>query len=202
MKLICITGLDGSGKSTQVKRLSESLPNSRIVSVWDIIRRPEFQPWSIYKSPPDVEKYVMNLSPTSRSLFVFHSFNEAYESALKSDADYLIFDSYWYKYLAIEQAMGCSEDFSDFVKTQYKEPDLVIYLDLPNDQLIHRKPKISYYESGNKDKIDYPNFLRIQKKAKVLIEGFLPTKTVWIDAQMSIDEIGDVISEIIKNSTT
>lgn len=189
MKLICITGLDGSGKSTQVKLLADKLSNSRIVSVWDLIVRPEYQEWSIYKTPTNVEKYVMNLSPTSRSLFVFHSFNEAYERALKSDAEYLIFDSYWYKYWAIEQAMGSSKQLGDFLKTQYKEPDFIFYLDLPFKHLPNRKPTISNYESGNKDKIDINNFIEIQKSAKEIIESFLPKKTIWIDAELDVSKI-------------
>jgi len=198
MKTICITGLDGSGKSTQVKLLADKLPKSRIVSVWDFIVRPEFQEWSIYKMPPDVEKYVVNLSPTARSLFIFHAFHESYVRAMNSDVEYLIFDSYWYKYLAIEEAMGCPKSFSNFLKSQYKEPDFIFYLDLPNKSLPTRKPKISYYESGNKDKIDYKNFINIQKNAKSVIENFLPDKTICIDAEMDVKNIADMILTLVK----
>ncbi len=197
MKTICITGLDGSGKSTQVKRLAKKLKNCRTSSVWDLITRPEFQEWSVYKTPPDIEKYVMNLSSTARTLFVFHTFQEAYERAIQSDVEYVIFDGFWYKYLAIELAMGCDKGLGDFLKTQYKTPDFVFYLDLPNSSLQKRKPTISHYESGNKDQIDYTNFLKIQKSAKQLIEEFLPEKTVWIDAELSIEEIVSIINKTI-----
>jgi len=198
MKTICITGLDGSGKSTQVKLLSKKLKDSRISSVWDLITRAEFQEWSVYKMPPDIEKYVMNLSPTARTLFVFHTFQEAYVRAMQSNVEYLIFDGFWYKYLAIELAMGCDKALGDFLKTQYQEPDFVFYLNLANESLPIRKPKISHYESGNKDEIDYDNFLRIQKNAKVIIEGFLPKKTVWINAEKKISFIEEKITTLIQ----
>ncbi len=198
MKTICITGLDGSGKTTQAKLLSEKLPNSRFVSVWDIVSRPEFKGSLIYNMPPNIEEYVMNVSATSRSLFVFYAFNEAYERALNSNADYIVFDSFWYKYWAIEKAMGGSKNLEKFIFSEYKEPDFIFYLDLPIESLPKRKPKISHYESGNKDKIDYTNFLKIQKKAKTYLESFLPKKTITINADFSIKEIEQKIIADIK----
>ena len=188
MKTICITGLDGCGKTTQVKLLVEKLPDSRIVSVWDLIKRPEFQDWTIYKKPPDVEQYVANLHPVSRSLFIFHAFDVAYRHALNSEVDYIIFDGYWYKYWAIEQAMGAPKELGQFFSSQYLVPDYTFYLDLPLDNLLTRKKQISVYEAANQtDKI--LAFIEIQYKAKEILKKILPENTIQLNATENTDVI-------------
>ena len=188
MKTICITGLDGCGKTTQSKLLADKLPDSRIVSVWDLIKRPEFQSWTIYKMPPDVEQYVANLHPVSRSLFIFHAFDVAYRHALKLKADYIIFDGYWYKYWAIEQAMGAPKELGQFFSTQYLVPDYTFYLDLSPEELVKRKKQISVYEAANQtDKI--LAFIEIQYKAKEILKKILPENTIHLNATENFDVI-------------
>ena len=195
MTTICITGLDGCGKTTQAKLLAEKLSNSRIVSVWDLIKRPEFQSWSIYKNPPDVEQYVANLHPVSRSLFIFHAFDAAYRQALNSDAAYLIFDGYWYKYWAVEQAMGAPPDLKDFFRRQYLVPDITFYLDLPLSELVKRKKQISVYEAANQtDKIK--TFLDIQNRAGDILQSLLPEQTISLDATENMEYLHQ---KILKN---
>ena len=188
MKTICITGLDGCGKTTQAKLLAKKLQGSRIVSVWDLIKCPEFQDWTIYKNPPNVEQYVANLHPVSQSLFIFHAFDVAYRYALNSEVDYIIFDGYWYKYWAIEQAMGAPDTLGQFFSSQYLVPDYTFYLDLPLDILLTRKKQISVYESANQtDKI--LAFIGIQYKAKEILKKILPENTIQLNATENIDII-------------
>jgi len=195
MKTICITGLDGCGKTTQAKLLAEKLPDSRIVSVWDLIKRPEFQSWTIYKNPPDVEQYVANLHPVSRSLFIFHAFDAAYRSALKSGADYIIFDGYWYKYWAVEQAMGAPPELGHFFSSQYLEPDYIFYLMLPLEELLKRKKQISVYEAANQtDRIKA--FLDIQNRAGEILQNLLPEHTIHLNASENIENLHQ---KILKN---
>jgi len=198
MKTISITGLDGCGKSTQAELLAKKLPNSRIVSVWDIIKRPEFQSWTIYQQPPDVENYVMHLHPVSRTLFIFHTFNEAYQKAVNSDADYLIFDGNWYKYWAIEKAMGSAKELGDFFKRLYPEPDISIYLKLDIDEIVRRKNNISVYEGGLSDD-KTQKFKAIQSQAMKILENLLPEKTFVIDAKNNIENIHQNIMHHIEN---
>ncbi len=197
MKTIVITGIDGSGKSTQTKLLKQSLNNAETYSVWDLIVHPDYRDWSIYQFPPPVEKYVINLNPVARTLFIFHAFDFAYEQALKSQADYVIFDAYWYKYLAVELAMGTNKNLIEFAKNRYLKPDFCFYLDMQIDELHNRKPKISAYESGLKDHLDYDNFIKIQKSAKTYLEGFLPENSLTISATKPIDEIHQIIMQNI-----
>ncbi len=196
MKHICITGLDGCGKTTQAQLLAQVLPKSRIVSIWDIIKRPEFQAWTIYQKPPKVEQYVANLHPVSRVLFVFHAFNEAYQKALKSEADYLIFDGYWYKYWAIEQAMGAPASFKDFLKQQYPVPEWTFYLNLPIAEILKRKKDISIYESDNQIAEKQSAFVHIQEKARPILTDLLPSDAISIEATRSPDNIH---RQILKN---
>ncbi len=199
MKSIVITGIDGSGKTTHAQLIEHLIPGSKIMSVWDIVTNPAYRQWSIYKFPPPVEKYVVNLNPTSRTLFIFHAFDYAYQQAVNSDVSFLIFDSYWYKYLAVELAMGSDSSLIDFIKNRYLEPDMSFYLDLSPTKLIERKRQISLYESGNPEHYDYDNFVRIQKKSKQYLENFLPRDTIWIDADNPIKENHQTILEHIKN---
>ncbi len=195
MKTICITGLDGCGKTTQVKLLSEKLPDSRIVSVWDLIKRSEFQSWTIYKNPPDVEQYVANLHPVSRSLFIFHAFDAAYRHALNSEVDYIIFDGYWYKYWAVEQAMGAPETLGQFFSSQYLEPDYTFYLELSMEELLKRKKQISVYEAANQtDKIKA--FIDIQARAGEILQTLLPKQTIYLNA---VENIETLHQKILKN---
>ncbi len=198
MKKIVITGVDGAGKTTQVNMLKKVLPNVNTMSVWDIVANPKYKDWSIYNGfPPQVEKYIMQLPPVSRTFFIFHAFDFAYAKAMEKEADFLILDGYWYKYLSVEIAMGTDEDFIDFMLNRYEEPDMTFYLDLPIHKIHERKPKISQYESGTKEGIDFANFLKIQIEAKDLIEEMIPEKTYYIDATKSKEEIHDQIMKKI-----
>ena len=198
-QIISITGLDGCGKSTQAKLLAEKLPESRIVSVWDIIQHPEFQKWSIYQQAPKVENYVMQLHPLSRSLFIFHAFNEAYQKANIYQAEYLIFDGNWYKYWAIEQAMGAPENLGKFLQTQYKQPDFSFYLELEIDDIVQRKQEISVYEGGfNEQKIN--RFKQIQSQAKNILENLLPAGTHILDARKPPMQLHREILEYINKN--
>ena len=193
MQTICITGLDGSGKSTQAKLLASRLPNSRIVSVWDIISKAEFQPWTIYKKTLNVEKYVMNLYPTTRSLFIFHAFNEAYQRALNSEVDFLIFDSHWYKYWAVEQAMDAPVLLGEFFKQQYPASNLTFYLQLSLQNQMKRKTKLSLYESGHNEKENLDNFARIQSEAKPILESLLPNNTIYLPGKNEMESLSNEI---------
>ncbi len=197
MRTICITGLDGSGKSTQAELLATKLPNSRIVSVWDIITREEFKAWTIYKKDLNVEKYVVNLHSTSRSLFIFHAFNEAYQRAINTEADFLIFDSHWYKYWAIEQAMGAPASLAEFFKNQYQPSDLIFYLQLSLQSQIDRKTKISVYESGQNGSKKIDNFVKIQSKAKSILEVLLPRDTIYLQAENTVEKLSDEILKTV-----
>jgi thymidylate kinase len=197
MKSICITGLDGCGKSTQALLLTKKLKNSRIVSVWDIIKRQEFQNWTIYKNPPPVEKYVAKLHPVSRSLFIFHAFNEAYQTALKSKANYLIFDGYWYKYWAVELAMKSKKDLTGFWQKQYLIPDYTFYLKLDISEIIKRKKNISEYEGGLENN-RLQKFISIQQKTKGYIEKLLPENHFIIDGNQKTEIIHQQIYRIVK----
>jgi thymidylate kinase len=197
---ITITGLDGTGKSTHANWLQTQLPNSTVVSVWDIITKPEFREWSIYNYPPNVEEYIMNLDPASRSMFIFHAFNKAYQHALHSDYEYLIFDSHWYKYWAIEQAMGAPASFGQFLSTLFTHADITFCLDLPIKNVIARKSRISIYEGGNMHTGYSQGFQNIQEKAFPVLKNILPNDTIFISALHTIDDIQSKIwSRIIKN---
>lgn len=147
----CVTGADGAGKSTVISSLSERWTAQgrrvRVASIWDLIR---IEAKNFPLKPEQVDAYLGCLSSTSRAYFLLHCISESYERARANDAEILLFDSYWYKYIASEIArspMG-QEDPRLSAALALPQPDRTILLQVDPSVAQNRKTKISGYESG------------------------------------------------------
>lgn len=162
-KLICITGMDGVGKTTLVKSLASILPSVHVSNIWDSMNGGiEKIP---FNSQKDVDDYLCALTPDSRLFFLAHALKYAIDSALKSDKEIILLDGYYYKYFSTELALGASENLVFSLIKEFPKPDLVIHLDLPIEETIKRKDTMSRYESGLFSHPDKNHFIDFQKRA-------------------------------------
>lgn len=218
MRLICVTGPDGSGKSTLIADLatrlrSDSAVRAREVSVWDLIRAPDVQAVqssgvtlpsagqdhrpSFPIDPRRIDDYLGMLVPLARAHFLLHCWAEALERALRSDADVLLINAYWYKYLATEVIYGASEAVLEALTAGLPEPDLVMYLDVPVATAAARKDgpagttgRFSGYESGFPGNRDVQAFTAFQAKIQpVLVRWCAEREWTRLDGSCAADDV-------------
>ena len=171
-KYICITGPDGSGKSTLIfhtisKLKEEGKYKIEMISIWDMMLYiPETKELIGFKDKKDSDRYLQLLDPIARTLFLFHIFYQSLEFAKKNrDADIFIIDSYWYKYFATEIAHGVDREVASKIIEIFPEPDATIYLDIKPEIGFRRKDKCSGYEIGWAASHTEEAFVQFQQKA-------------------------------------
>jgi thymidylate kinase len=173
-RLVCVTGPDGSGKSTLVAGLVDRLRGEtgagvRVVSIWDLLARPDIRA-SFPVDPSRVDAYLASLGGHARAHFLLHCLAEATAQAVSSGAPWLLLDGYWYKYLAIEIAHGAAEADVTALTARFPEPALVLYLDAPAAAAVARKTRFSRYESGLAATPDAATFSAFQAKVRPVLE--------------------------------
>jgi thymidylate kinase len=175
-RLFCVTGPDGSGKSTLVAGLVDRLRGETgagvgVVSIWDLMARPDIRA-SFPIDPSRIDAYLAALGGHARAHFLLHCLAEATAQGLASDAPWLLLDGYWYKYLAIEIAHGAAEADVVALTAMFPEPALVLYLDVPAATAVARKARFSRYESGLAAAPDAAAFAAFQAKVRPVLDGW------------------------------
>ncbi len=164
-KLICITGPDGSGKSTLINELKNQLEGAAVTSIWDIMREPSLRNVVPFKLPQEVDNYLSSLHNTSRSLFLMHCLAESLAITKTKKPRYILSDGYWYKYYATEIAHGTAKEELDKLVSVFEEPDLVFYIDANETLTLERKENFSNYECGFVKERNKQSFRLFQQKA-------------------------------------
>jgi dTMP kinase len=172
-QLICITGPDGSGKSTLINALKNDLPGSVITSIWDLLKEPSRQQVVPFKTPVEVDAYLSCLHAGSRSLFLMHCLLEALEIAKEKKPAYILTDSYWYKYYATEIAHGASPAYLDKLVTVFEKPDHLFYIRAGEDLTTERKKYFSGYECGFAGATNEKTFSAFQQKAIAIMQNLM-----------------------------
>jgi dTMP kinase len=153
--LVCITGADGSGKSSLVRALAERLRESgksvSVASIWDLHSDREMP--RVYQSQARLMEYLAALSPMSRCFFVLHAVRAALDAAMERTPppDVLLLDGYWYKYMAGEAVHGVSQAVIRALVQGFPVPDAIYHLSAPLDLVVLRKGRFSPYETGFED---------------------------------------------------
>lgn len=147
VKSVCITGIDGSGKTTLIAELARRT-GGRIVTIWDLMKAPDQQAKPLFRSKEDVDGYLKSLRFPARTHFLFHCLSEAVTRASLEKPALIIYDAYWYKYWASEVAMGGDRETALALTRGFPEPELTFFIDLPSDVALARKKQYSGYESG------------------------------------------------------
>ena len=149
-RLITAEGLDGSGKSTQLRLLQFWLQAEGYEVV--II---ELQPSPLIKRALKTGKKQGALDPLLLSMLYAADFAELYEGdivpALQRGAIVLA-DRYVYTALARDSARGVARDWIEQVYAFAVRPDLRVYFHISAEQSLERTlshhPRIKYYQAG------------------------------------------------------
>lgn len=149
-KLIAVEGLDGSGKSTQIKLLYKWLLHQGL-NVF-------FTEWNssvLVKKATTKGKKRHLLTPTTFSLIHCADFADRYERQIEPllKAGYLVLcDRYVYTAYARDVARGCEADWVRNLYQFARVPDMTVYFKTPLpvalDRILSARPKLKYFEAG------------------------------------------------------
>ena len=149
-KLIIVEGIDGSGKSTQIRLLEKWL---RYIGI------PVF--FTEWNSSEQVKEIISKgkkknlLTPTTFSLLHATDFAARYERNIFPllRAGYVVLaDRYIYSAFARDVVRGCSPEWVRHVYSLAVKPDIAFYFRVPVevsfDRIVKNRPKLKYYEAG------------------------------------------------------
>src|ERR687889_1818448 len=149
-KLIVVEGIDGSGKSTQI-RLVEKWLKFKLLPVF----LTEWNSSETVKEITSKGKKKGTLTPTTFSLLHATDFADRYERNIFPllRAGYIVLaDRYVYTAYARDVVRGCSYKWVCKVYDFAVKPDLIFYfrvpIDIAADRILSGRPKLKYYEAG------------------------------------------------------
>ena len=202
-KLIVVEGIDGSGKSTQL-RLLEKWLISRNIPVF-------FTEWNSSDTVKQITKKGKKsgrLTPITFSLLHATDFADRYERNILPllHAGYVVLaDRYVYTAYARDIVRGCN---SNWVKKIYEfamKPEIVFYfkvpIDIAVDRILSGRPRLKYYEAGmdlNLSNDPYESYRIFQSRiidqyeSLSLLENF----TV-VDGTMEIEQSQKLLRSIV-----
>lgn len=191
-RLICITGPDGSGKTTVIKALKSVFPEYIESTIWDALNHSEVK---LFSSKSDIDHYLGLMSAEARVMFLAHALKFATDESVNSNSEIIILNGYIYKYFVSEAARNCNRDLLLHLERSFPKPEKVIYLDTPLEVTADRKSHFSTYECGGSKMNDRDSFVDFQKRCQVEWTKYLRPDWNSVDGTMSPDK---VLSEVIK----
>ncbi len=150
MKFVVITGPDASGKDTQIERLSSHL-KSRGLTAQTLSIKNSLQDFSevadIKTLNSILNVFLIKFEPQARSHFLLSLLKNSI-AKMKSDCDVVLYNGYWFKYLASESAYGVDKSFWIKNIESLPKPDLTIGLKASWESCKLRRSQWSAYEKG------------------------------------------------------
>lgn len=193
-KLIVVEGIDGSGKSTQIRLLSKWL-KSKLFPVF----MTEWNSSDMVKEITSKGKKKGRLTPTTFSLLHATDFADRYERNIfpLMRAGYIVLaDRYIYTAYARDIVRGCNPKWVCKVYDFAIKPDVVFYFRVPVDVAVERilvgRPKLKYYEAGmdlNLSNDQYDSYRIFQSRIIEQYESMVKSDGfVVIDGASGIEE--------------
>jgi dTMP kinase len=193
-KLIIVEGVDGSGKSTQIRLLEKWL---RYVGI------PVF--FTEWNSSEQVKEIISKgkkrnlLTPTTFSLLHATDFAARYERNIFPllRAGYIVLaDRYVYTAFARDVVRGCSLDWVRHVYGFAAKPDISFYFRVPVevsfDRIVKNRPKLKYYEAGmdlNLSNDPYESYMIFQRRIVEQYESMVDQEGFTVvDGTVDIEE--------------
>ncbi len=194
-KLICITGIDGAGKNTLINLLEKELNSTYVSNIWDamdgcITTIP-------FKSKKDIDNYLCELSPNSRTLFLAHALKYSVDRAINSGSEYVLLNAYFYKYFATEMQLGTDNELIKNLINYFPLPNHIFLLDISVNEAAKRKDRLSRYECGLVNNPTIFDFIEFQSKVKDKWDNFDYIGWTKLDATKTPKELLDVVLKSI-----
>ncbi|MBI4508016.1 MAG: hypothetical protein HY698_00170 [Deltaproteobacteria bacterium] len=198
-KLICVTGPDGAGKTTQIGRIAKGLEKQGKqkvipVTVWDLLIDPASKGRVPFRSPREVDLYLQILGSTPRALFLYHCFYQALEMARGRNPSALLVNAYWYKYFATEVAHGGDTSLLLRLAEIFPEPAITFYLRVTPEEAFRRKASLSGYETGFSSNKSEEAFVAFQRRSTAVLDE-LARERGWIE--LNGNESPESLTELI-----
>jgi len=202
-RLIAVEGLDGSGKSTQIKLIKRWMELQGL--------KVFFSEWNssvLVKSATSKGKNRELLTPTTFSLIHATDFADRYERQLVPllRAGYLVLcDRYIFTAFARDVVRGCSPDWVRGIYEFAAQPDLVFFFKAPLETTMGRildgRPQLKYFEAGmdmNFSSDMYESFRLFQG---MQLEQYLAMSTEFdfllVDAKGRVEEQQSILRQLI-----
>ena len=196
-KLVVFEGMDGAGKSTQIRYLERWLKKQGqkvIVSCWNSSK--------VVKIATSRAKDKLLMTPLLFCLLnaadMAHRYDTEIVPALEA-GNIVICDRYCYTSEARDGARGIDLDFIQKLYKQFREPDIIFYCQVPTELALERIGTPSYYEAGMDmgfSKDPKKSFIKYQNKVAKIYKKVLPTKKTNF---ITTTDEPKVVHENIKN---
>lgn len=193
-KLIVVEGVDGSGKSTQIRLLEKWL---RFKGIQVFLT--EWNSSEMVKEITTKGKKKGTLTPTTFCLLHATDFADRYERNIFPlvHAGYIVLaDRYVYTAYARDVVRGCDPRWIRKVYDFAIKPDLIFYfrvsIDVASERILGGRPKIKYYEAGmdlNLSNDVYESYRIFQSRIIEQYESMIKSeKFTAIDGTSGIEE--------------
>ncbi len=203
-KLIVVEGIDGSGKSTQLRLLEKWLRFNKL----DVFLT-EWNSSFMVKSITSKAKKKTTLTPTTFSLLHATDFADRFERnimPLLRAGYFVLADRYVYTAYARDVTRGCRPTWVRKVYDFALKPDIAFYFRVPIDVSMERiltgRPKLKYYEAGmdlGLSKSEYESYRIFQSRIIHQYELMRERENfVIIDAALDIKKQQNIMRDIVK----
>jgi dTMP kinase len=195
-KIICITGIDGAGKTTLTEKIAENFSSVHVSNIWDLLDNPA---QSIpFKSKKEIDDFLCELTPDSRLLFMSHALKYSIDKALSSDKEYILANGYYYKYFATELVLGANIELIKSLEKFFPKPDIVIDLVIDAENALLRKKYLSRYECGLSHNPNMNEFINFQNNVIEKWKNFNIENRYIINTTLSKDEVFAETNKLLK----